>query len=82
MGLFMSRRWPFLDRMWVRSGIGLILGGTVGNLVDRLRVGQVTDFLDVKIWPTFNVADSAITVGVIILIFCIIFLYRPSEKRV
>ncbi len=82
MVLFLSRRWPFLDRMWVRSGIGLILGGTVGNLVDRLRVGQVTDFLDVKIWPTFNVADSAITVGVIILIFCIIFLYRPSEKRV
>ncbi len=82
MVLFMSRRWPFLDRMWVRSGIGLVLGGTVGNLVDRLRVGHVTDFLDVKIWPTFNVADSAITVGVIILIFCIIFLYKPSEKRV
>ena len=80
--LFWSRRWPFLDRMWVRSGIGLVLGGTIGNLVDRLRVGQVTDFLDVKIWPTFNVADSAITVGVIILIFCIIFLYKPSEKRV
>ncbi len=80
--LFWSRRWPFLDRMWVRSGIGLILGGTVGNLIDRLRVGQVTDFLDLKFWPTFNVADSSITVGVIILIFCIIFLYKTSEKRV
>src|SRR4030042_4252315 len=54
--LFLSRRWPFLDKMWVRSGFGLILGGTVGNLIDRLRVGQVTDFLDFKIWPTFNVA--------------------------
>jgi len=80
--LFLSRRWPFLDRMWVRSGVGLILGGTVGNLIDRLRVGQVTDFLDFKIWPTFNVADASITVGVIILIFCIIFLYKPSEKHV
>jgi signal peptidase II len=82
LALFWSRRWPFLDRMWVRSGIGLILGGTIGNLIDRLRVGQVTDFLDFKIWPAFNMADSSITVGVIILIFCIIFLYKPSEKRV
>lgn len=80
--LFLSRRWPFLDRMWVRSGIGLILGGTVGNLIDRLRVGQVTDFFDIKIWPTFNVADASITVGVIILIFCIVFLSKPSGKRI
>jgi len=79
--LFFARRWPFLDRMWVRSGIGLVLGGTVGNLIDRLRVGMVTDFFDVKIWPTFNVADASITVGVIILVFCIIFLYKPSGKR-
>jgi signal peptidase II len=79
--LFMSRRWPFLDRMWVRSGIGLILGGTIGNLIDRLRLGNVTDFLDFKIWPAFNVADASISVGVIILIFCIIFLSKSSEKR-
>jgi signal peptidase II len=80
--LFLSRRWPFLDRMWVRSGLALILGGTIGNLVDRLRLGQVTDFLDFKVWPAFNVADASITVGVIILIFCIIFLSKSSGNRV
>jgi signal peptidase II len=79
--LLFSRRWPVLDRMWVRSGLGLVLGGTVGNLIDRLRVGQVTDFFDFKIWPTFNVADASLTVGVIILIFCIIFISKPSGKR-
>jgi signal peptidase II len=80
--LVLRRRWPFLDRMPVRAGIGLILGGTIGNLIDRLRVGQVTDFLDFKIWPTFNVADACITVGVIILIFSIIFLSRSPGNRV
>ena len=49
-----------------------ILGGAIGNLLDRLRYGEVIDFLDVYIdtyhWPAFNVADSAITVGVIFLI--------------
>jgi signal peptidase II len=68
--------------MPVRTGFGLILGGTVGNLIDRLRFGHVTDFLDFKVWPTFNVADSCISIGVVVLIFCIIFLTRPSEKRV
>lgn len=53
---------------WGRTGIALVWGGAVGNLVDRLRNGAVTDFLDVFWhawhWPAFNVADSAITVGV------------------
>jgi signal peptidase II len=82
LALVFSRRWPFLDRMWVRSGMGLILGGTIGNLVDRLRQGHVTDFLDFKLWPTFNVADSAITVGVIVLVFCVIFSAKPAGRRV
>jgi signal peptidase II len=80
--LVMRRRWLFLDRMWVRSSIALILGGTIGNLIDRLRFGQVTDFFDFKIWPTFNVADACITVGVIILIFCLVFLSKSPEQRV
>jgi len=50
----------------------LILAGAVGNLIDRLRFGYVVDFLDFRIWPVFNIADSAITVGIIlILIRCI-----------
>ena len=77
--LVLRRRWSFLDRMWVRSGLGLILGGTIGNLIDRLRFGNVTDFFDFKVWPVFNVADASITVGVVILIFCIIFLSMKSS---
>ena len=47
---------------------GLLLGGTVGNLIDRLSHGAVIDFIDFRIWPVFNVADSAVTIGVILLI--------------
>ncbi|MBI4226912.1 MAG: signal peptidase II [Candidatus Omnitrophica bacterium] len=48
-------------------GMGLILGGAVGNLVDRLRFGAVTDFLDFRVWPVFNVADSSITIGALLI---------------
>ncbi len=52
-------------RRWVNQwGIGLILGGAVGNWLDRARVGAVIDFLDFRIWPVFNFADTAITLGV------------------
>ena len=45
----------------------LILGGAIGNLIDRLRVGAVIDFLDFRIWPVFNLADSCITVGAVLM---------------
>ncbi len=48
--------------------IALILAGTIGNLIDRLFLGYVIDFLDFRIWPAFNIADSALTIGAIILI--------------
>ena len=50
-----------------RLAFGLILGGALGNLLDRLRLGYIVDFLDFRVWPVFNLADSAITVGVIVL---------------
>ncbi len=54
------------------TGLALVLGGAVGNLVDRLRFGQVVDFLDFHAagwhWPAFNVADSAITLGAVLLV--------------
>jgi len=68
---------------WLSFALALILGGAVGNLIDRFRFGQVVDFLDVFIegighWPTFNVADSAITVGIAIFVIHLIFRRLPE----
>ena len=52
----------------MKFSIGLLLGGTIGNLIDRLIYGYVTDFIDFRIWPVFNFADSAVTVSIILLI--------------
>jgi len=52
----------------VQFAVGLLLGGTIGNLTDRLFYGAVTDFIDLRIWPVFNIADSAITISVVLLI--------------
>lgn len=56
---------------WNRTLLGCILGGAIGNLVDRVRLGWVVDFIDVGYgtarWPVFNVADSAVTLGVLLL---------------
>ena len=48
---------------WAFIGLGLISGGALGNLIDRLRYGYVVDFLDFRVWPVFNVADICISVG-------------------
>ena len=48
--------------------VGLLLGGTIGNLIDRIAYGAVIDFIDFRIWPVFNVADSAVTISVVLLI--------------
>lgn len=55
------------DRPLLRLALALMLGGALGNLIDRLRFGYVVDFLDLRIWPVFNLADMAIVIGVIIL---------------
>ncbi len=56
---------PTRPGMWV--AIGLLAGGALGNLIDRVRAGEVTDYLDVLSWPPFNLADVAITLGVFVL---------------
>jgi signal peptidase II len=60
----------------------LIFGGAIGNLIDRARFGNVVDFLDIYLgnfhWPAFNIADSAITVGIIIFIFHLLFKKMPE----
>ena len=63
--------------------LGLQMGGAIGNLIDRVRVGYVVDFIDLTFWPVFNIADSAICVGVAGLAFSVLFppRERPVERR-
>ncbi len=65
-------------------GLSLILGGAIGNLIDRIRLREVIDFLDFNLvlihWPAFNVADSAITVGTIWVVLSLLFL-RPQQNQ-
>lgn len=56
---------PTRPGMWL--AIGLLAGGALGNLIDRVRAGEVTDYVDVLSWPPFNLADVAITLGVLVL---------------
>ena len=55
------------DRRGMWLGVGLVVGGALGNLIDRVRIDGVTDFIDPPYWPAFNVADVAITAGVVVL---------------
>lgn len=69
-----------------RLSVAAILGGAIGNLLDRVRYGEVIDFLDFYIngyhWPAFNIADSAITVGVVFLILHFAFEKHPDDAPV
>lgn len=60
--------------------LGLVMGGSIGNLIDRVTTGSVTDFIDFRFWPVFNVADSAIVIGAIFL--GMIILGLAKEERV
>lgn len=71
-GTHAFQSWP------LRLGLGMQLGGAVGNLLDRLRMGHVTDFIDIGPWPVFNVADAAIVVGLFIIARAFLF---PARRR-
>jgi len=64
---------------WGAVALGLQLGGAVGNLIDRFRHGFVVDFIDLSFWPTFNIADSAITIGVLLLLLLLVRSERPTQ---
>ena len=68
-----GRRHPLLP-----AAVGLVLGGSASNLVDRLRLGHVTDFLDLDYWPAFNLADTFIVVGVGLLFLSFVAADRSS----
>jgi signal peptidase II len=61
--------------------LGLLIGGSVSNLLDRIRLGHVTDFLDFRWWPAFNLADSFIVVGVAILFLTFVSADREPRRR-
>ncbi|MBE3586440.1 signal peptidase II [Desulfofundulus thermocisternus] len=62
----------------LRLSLGLVVGGAIGNLIDRLRFGLVVDFLDFRIWPVFNLADTAIVTGAFLLLYT---LWREERER-
>jgi signal peptidase II len=66
--------YPPFEHAIMTVAVGMLLGGAIGNLSDRLRLGEVTDFIDFPRYPSFNVADSSIVVGVALLV--ILFLLR------
>lgn len=76
VGIFLFRKQLELERPAMQYGIGFLVGGVIGNLIDRFHYGHVIDFIDIHLpgyrWPAFNVADSAIFVGVVIYLGVII----------
>jgi signal peptidase II len=80
--LFLYHRYTLLNSGLIKIALGLIVGASIGNLVDRIRFGYVTDFIDLRLWgdfhwPAFNLADLALVVGVILIIF---FLLRLANS--
>ncbi len=80
---WMAREWDWRKR-WVQVVAGFVAGGAVGNLIDRMRVGYVIDFLDFHYgrwsWPAFNVADAAISIGVGVLVLSWVVGQSPESK--
>jgi signal peptidase II len=68
------------DRRGLWLPIGLLAGGAVGNLIDRIHEGAVTDFVDIGPWPAFNLADVEITLGVVILVWMYAFGAEPESE--
>jgi signal peptidase II len=64
--VFLTFRDEAPEMIWLPAG--LLVGGALGNLADRVREGAVTDFVDLPLWPTFNLADVAIVAGVVLLL--------------
>lgn len=80
--IFQRRRWPFIDNSLLRCGLALVAAGAAGNFIDRvLFEGIVTDFLNFKVWPVFNIADSATVVGGILIAWAAIVLFKPEKKE-
>jgi signal peptidase II len=75
VGYFLVQR----ERPWLWLPVGMLLGGALGNLADRAREGAVIDFIDPVAWPAFNLADSCIVIGVLVLLYVVEG--RPARAR-
>lgn len=71
---------PGMASPLVRAGLALMLGGAIGNLIDRVGDGKVTDFIKFPEWPAFNVADSAITIGAVILVWAFVTQTQTGQE--
>lgn len=80
-GLLASYRYLHTVPPLLSICLGLQLGGALGNLVDRVRQGYVVDFFDLTWWPVFNIADSAIVVGVCVMAYYLLFASRHAQSR-
>jgi len=78
--IFFLRNKIDLKNKLVFFSLIFILGGSLGNMIDRLRVGSVIDFLDFRIWPIFNIADSALNIGLFLLILHFLF-HKEDENQ-
>jgi len=72
---------PMLDKWPGKLALGLVSAGTLGNLIDRYVLGYVVDFINFNFWPAFNLADSGIVVGAILLGWLILVNYKSSEAN-
>jgi signal peptidase II len=69
------------ENRWLQAALGLVLGGGIGNVLDRLRYGSVVDFVRIGRWPVFNVADSAICVGMAIMAVYLLLYERATAPH-
>ena len=76
--IYLYYRYPPFEHGVVPIAIGMMLGGAAGNLIDRIRLGRVTDFIDFRFWPAFNVADSCISIGVATVLW--FFVVAEAER--
>lgn len=82
VAIYLYYRNPPFDHWLSSVAIGMMLGGAVGNLVDRVRLGRVTDYVDFLSYPSFNVADAAISIGIAILVIGFIVFGDHREPSV
>jgi signal peptidase II len=81
LAYYVYKHYPYLVTKWNQIALGLILAGAVGNLIDRMRFGgAVTDFIDAGFWPAFNVADSGVTIGAVMLAITVLRLAMKGKN--